>query len=53
MREVNLSSASNAFLSFDYARIGLDDSSDSLTLKIYDNIGNSWVSLDSWSGAGQ
>ncbi len=51
MREVNLSSANNAFLNFDYARIGLDDPTDSVTLEIYDNIGNSWVSLDSWSGA--
>ena len=51
LREVDLSGATNASFSFDYARIGLDDTTDSIVLEISDNGGVSWSLLDTWSGS--
>ncbi|MCF6202967.1 MAG: DUF4347 domain-containing protein [Methylococcaceae bacterium] len=50
-REVDLSGASNATLSFEYARIGLDDALDSITLSISIDGGGNWYTLDSWQGS--
>ncbi len=51
LREVDLSGATNANLSFDYARIELDDASDSVVLEISGDRGVSWSLLDTWSGS--
>ena len=50
LREVDLSGATNASLSFDYARIGLDDAPDSIVLEVSGDGGGSWSLLDTWTG---
>ncbi len=50
-REVDLSGATNATISFEYARIGLDDATDFITLSISKDGGTTWDALDSWQGS--
>lgn len=49
-RKVDLSSFTNASLSFEYRREGLDDASDSLDVDISSNGGSSWTTLDALTG---
>ena len=50
LREVDLSAASNATLSFDYARISLDDANRVVVLQISGDGGGSWSELSRWQG---
>jgi len=50
MRQVDLSAASTATLSFDYARIGFNDVNDFVALEISANGGGSWTELSRFSG---
>ena len=50
MRQVDLSGASSAYLTFNYARIGFDDSSDFVDVEISGNGGGSWVQLVRFEG---
>ncbi len=51
-REVDLSGATNASLSFDYAATSLDDSSREVFLEISDDGGGTWSELEHWVGSG-
>ncbi len=51
LREVDLSGATSASLSFEYARIELDSASESIVLEISDDGGGSWTLLDTWVGS--
>ncbi len=51
LREVDLSSATSANLSFDYARVSLDDSVRVVVLEISGDGGGSWSELNRWQGS--
>lgn len=50
IRSVDLSTASTAFLSFRYARRGLDDANDYIALQISSDGGGTWTELDRFTG---
>ncbi|GAA4451173.1 DUF4347 domain-containing protein [Novipirellula rosea] len=50
MRQANLTGATTATLSFDYARTGLDDAADFIVIEASSNGGGSWSELDRFAG---
>ncbi len=50
MRQANLTGATTATLSFDYARTGLDDAGDFIVIEASSNGGGSWSELDRFAG---
>ncbi len=49
-RQADLSGASSAFLSFDYARISLEDVSEYIAIEVSGNGGGAWTELDRFQG---
>ena len=49
VRQLDLSNTSSAFLSFNFAREGLDGASDYIVLELSDGDGG-WLELDRWAG---
>ena len=49
-RQVNLGAATEATLSFDYRRVGLDSSSDYVAISVSSNGGSAWTEVDRIAG---